>query len=72
MRRMTILISALVLGLAMTTLPGLASDNKVESSLSQQHLDNLNLLLNLSRAGISIFFFKLAFLNRLNSITFPS
>lgn len=53
MRRMTILISALVLGLIMTTLHGLASDEKVGSSLSQQHLNNFNLLLNLSQAGIS-------------------
>lgn len=53
MRRMTILISALVLGLTMTTLHGLASGKKVQSSLSQQHLDNFNLLISLSRAGIS-------------------
>lgn len=53
MRRIQILASIIVFVLGIELSCGLASENKTESSLAKEHLENLNLLINLSRTGKS-------------------
>ena len=54
MKRVIIVLSIVVsLGFGIAISYGLASQNTGEFSLNKKHLDNLNLLVNLSRAGIS-------------------
>ncbi|TET47980.1 hypothetical protein E3J59_01290 [Candidatus Aerophobetes bacterium] len=53
MRRILVLLSIATLGFATIISYSLASQNTLQPSLIKKHLDNLNLLVNLSHAGIS-------------------